>query len=56
MASKIIREKRLVLLSAVVMGALVTMLLAGCHTTAGFGQDLQSTGRNIQNGANKANK
>lgn len=56
MASKIIQEKAHLLRSAVVIGALVTMFLAGCHTTAGFGQDMQSTGRNLQNSANKANK
>ncbi len=39
-----------------VLGALALLLLAGCHTTAGFGQDLQSTGRNIQHSANQANK
>ncbi|HSB72625.1 MAG TPA: entericidin A/B family lipoprotein [Candidatus Methylomirabilis sp.] len=32
------------------------LLLAGCHTTAGFGQDMQSVGRNIQNNANKNNR
>ncbi len=41
---------------AIVLGALAMFLLAGCHTTAGFGQDLQSTGRNIQHSANQANK
>jgi len=55
MTSKIIREKERLIRSAVVMGALITMFLAGCHTTAGFGQDLQSTGRNLENSANKAN-
>jgi len=42
--------------SAMVLGILGLLLLAGCHTTAGFGQDMQSVGRNIQNSANKNNK
>lgn len=42
--------------NAVLMGMVGLLLLAGCHTTAGFGQDLQSAGRNIQNSANKNNK
>ncbi len=42
--------------NTVMWAALGLFLLAGCHTTAGFGQDLQSVGRNIQSGANKSNK
>ncbi len=42
--------------SVLVLGALGLLLVAGCHTTAGFGQDLQSTGRNLQHSANQANK
>jgi predicted small secreted protein len=42
--------------NAVLMGMLGLLLLSGCHTTAGFGQDLQSAGRNIQNSANKNNR
>ncbi len=42
--------------TAVIVGGLAMLLLAGCHTTAGFGQDMQSTGRNIQHSANQANK
>lgn len=42
--------------NAVLMGMLGLLLLTGCHTTAGFGQDLQSAGRNIQNSANKNNR
>lgn len=38
------------------LGMLGLLLLAGCHTTAGLGQDIQSVGRNIQNSANKNNK
>ena len=56
MADRITRERDRLLRSAAVLGILVVLLLTGCHTTAGFGQDLQSTGRNIQNSANKANK
>jgi predicted small secreted protein len=39
-----------------VVGILGLLLLAACHTTAGFGQDMQSVGRNIQDSANKNNK
>ena len=53
---KIVRGKRHLFRSAVVLGALVAAFLTGCHTTAGFGQDMQSAGRNLQNSANKANK
>ncbi len=42
--------------NTVMWGTRGLLLLAGCHTTAGFGQDLQSAGRNIQNSANKNNK
>ncbi len=42
--------------NAVVWGALAMVLLAGCHTTAGFGRDLQSTGGKITNEANEHNK
>lgn len=56
MVNEIFRAKTQLLRSAVVLGTLVMLFLTGCHTTAGFGQDLQSTGRNIQNSANKANK
>ena len=42
--------------SAVVMGTLGLLLLTACHTTAGFGQDMQSVGRNLENSANKNNK
>ncbi len=41
---------------AVIVGVLGALLLAGCHTTAGFGQDMQSVGRNLQNSANKNNR
>jgi predicted small secreted protein len=56
MAGRVIRETIHLLRSAAVLGTLVMLFLTGCHTTAGFGQDLQSTGRNIQNSANKANQ
>lgn len=49
------RDARL-LRNTMVLGMLGLLLLAGCHTTAGFGQDMQSVGRNIQNSANKNNK
>jgi predicted small secreted protein len=42
--------------SAALMGTMVLLLLSACHTTAGFGQDLQSVGRNVENSANKNNK
>jgi predicted small secreted protein len=42
--------------NAVVWGALAMALLAACNTTAGFGRDMQSTGRNLEHGANQANK
>lgn|SRR5512134_1325865 len=42
--------------SITVLGLLGLALLTACHTTAGFGQDMQSVGRNIQNSANKNNK
>lgn len=42
--------------NTLVLGMLGVLLLAGCHTTAGFGQDMQSTGRNIQNSATKNSK
>lgn len=35
----------------VLLGFLSSLLLAGCHTTAGFGQDVQSGGRAIQRAA-----
>ena len=42
--------------SITVLGLLGLALLTACHTTAGFGQDMQSVGRNIENSANKNNK
>jgi predicted small secreted protein len=53
---KAVREKAHLFRSAVVLGVLALTFLTGCHTTAGFGQDMQSTGRNLSNSANKANK
>jgi predicted small secreted protein len=47
------RKRARLLRNTVMLGALGLLLLTGCHTTAGFGQDLQSAGRNIQNSANK---
>jgi predicted small secreted protein len=38
------------------MGMLALLLFSACHTTAGFGQDMQSVGRNVENSANKNNK
>jgi predicted small secreted protein len=55
LAIKLRRSTRL-LRNTMVLGILGLLLLAGCHTTAGFGQDMQSVGRNIQNSANKNNK
>ncbi len=40
----------------VMLGAFMMLLLAGCHTTAGVGEDLQSAGRGIERGANSANR
>lgn len=51
-----VRKRARSLRNAVVLGMLGLLLLAGCHTTAGFGQDMQSVGRNIQNNANKNNR
>lgn len=51
-----IRTSTRFLPNTVALGMLALLLLAGCHTTAGFGQDMQSVGRNIQNSANKNNK
>jgi len=51
-----IRKSTRLLRNAVVLGILGLLLLAGCHTTAGFGQDMQSVGRNLQNSANKNNR
>ncbi len=45
-----------VLRNLVVVGMLGVLLLAGCHTTAGFGQDMQSVGRKLENNANKNNR
>jgi len=42
--------------SALGMGGLGLLLLSACHTTAGFGQDMQSAGRNLERSANKNNK
>ncbi len=42
--------------SVLVVAALGMLLFTGCHTTAGFGRDLQSTGRDIQHSANEANR
>ena len=51
-----IRKSTRLLRNTVVLGMLGLLLLAGCHTTAGFGQDIQSVGRNLQNSANKNNR
>ncbi len=51
-----LRRSTRLLRNTIVLGTLGLLLLAGCHTTAGFGQDMQSVGRNIQNSANKNNK
>ena len=51
-----LRKNTRVLRNTVMLAALGLFLLTGCHTTAGFGQDMQSAGRNIQNSANKNNK
>ncbi len=45
-----------VLRNAAVFVVLGLFLLSACHSTAGFGKDMQSVGRNIQNSANKNNK
>ena len=51
-----LRKNAQLLCSALVMGTLGLLLLTACHTTAGFGQDMQSVGRNVENSANKNNK
>ncbi len=51
-----LRRHARLLVSTAVMGILGLLLLAACHTTAGFGQDMQSAGRNIEHSANKNNK
>ena len=51
-----IRKSTRLLRNTVVLGMLGLLLLAGCHTTAGFGKDMQSVGRNLQNSANKNNR
>ena len=42
--------------SITVLELLGLVMLMACHTAGGFGQDMQSVGRNIQNSANKNNK
>jgi predicted small secreted protein len=54
--SMTLRKSPRLLRNTVVLGALGMLLLAGCNTTAGFGQDMQSVGRNIEDSANKNNK
>lgn len=51
-----LRRAPRLLRSAAVVGMLWLLFLTGCHTSAGFGKDLQSVGRNIQNSANKHHK
>jgi len=51
-----LRKNARLLYGAMVIGALGLLLLTACHTTAGFGQDMQSVGRNVENSANKNNK
>ena len=51
-----LRKKTRLLCSALAMGILGLLLLDACHTTAGFGQDMQSVGRNVESSANKNNK
>ena len=55
-AMSTLRENVRLLWSAVVLGILGLLLLTACHTTAGFGQDMQSVGRNVENSANKNNR
>ena len=55
-AMSTLRENVRLLWSAVVLGTLGLLLLTACHTTAGFGQDMQSVGRNVENSASKNNK
>jgi predicted small secreted protein len=35
--------------SAVFLVCVMSVLAAGCHTTRGFGQDVQGAGRGIEN-------
>jgi predicted small secreted protein len=50
---RIVQGKTHLLRSAIVLGALGMLLLTGCHTTSGFGQDVQSLGRDIQRNSDK---
>ncbi len=51
-----LRQDARLLGSAVVLGTLGLLLLTACHPAAGFGQDMQSVGRNVQHSANKNTK
>ena len=51
--TRIVQAKMHLFRSAIVLGALVVLLLTGCHTTSGFGQDVQSLGRDIQRSSDK---
>jgi len=51
--TRIVQGKTHLFRSAIVLGALVVLLLTGCHTTSGFGQDVQSLGRDIQRNSDK---
>ena len=48
-----LRQNARLLTSAVVMGMLGLFLLTACHTTAGFGQDMQSAGQKVEDKANR---
>lgn len=44
------------LLSATVLVVLLSIGLTGCNTAKGVGQDVQATGENIENAADKAHE
>ena len=51
--TRIVQGRAHLFRSAIILGALVVVLLSGCHTTSGFGQDVQSLGRDIQRSSDK---
>jgi len=47
------RKTTMILLLAAL--ACVAVVAAGCHTSEGFGKDIESSGRSIKNSARKHN-
>ena len=52
-SSSTIALRRLTLVGAVALGS-AALALGGCNTTKGMGKDLEETGENIQDAAEKA--